>query len=312
MKVLDAEQVAEAVASIDVVKALEEAFAGLAAGTCVQPAQTVAELPDEGGDTIYYPALMKSGNAIGVTVSPFLTSLADAGEPPVTAYTFLLSIENGMPLLLCDSMPLIAARTGATTALAVSRLTTGGERRVAIVGAGPIAESHARFVSQIRAWDSVVVHSRTILAPASAPRREAMSAAAPGATFVGSLEEAVGEADVVLLCTSSATPVLDPQMLKAGVLVTSVSTDGPLAHEVPPGSLPRMNVYCDYRATTPQEAGEMVIAAEKHGWSESEIVADLPELLSGEVGAPADPDLPRFFRSIGLGIEDVAVAAQLV
>ncbi len=311
MKILDAEQVAQAVASIDVVKTMEEAFVGLADGSCVQPRQTVAELPDERGDTIYYPAATKLGSAIGVTVSPFLASLADVGKPPVTAYTLLLSMESGVPILLCDSMPLIAARTGATTALAVSRLTTKADRRLAIVGAGPIAKSHALFVTQMRTWDSIVVHSRAILEPASSPRREAMSAAAPGATFDASLEAAVGEADVVLLCTSSGTPVLDPQMLKSGALVTSVSTDGPLAHEVPPASLSSMNVYCDYRATTPHAAGEMVIAAEKHGWSDDEIIADLPELLSAGNAAPADPSRSRFFRSIGLGIEDIALAAKL-
>lgn len=311
MKVLDAGQVARRVNSIDVVSVLEEAFTGLANGSSVQPQQTVAELPGEAGDAIYYPAVTGAGRAIGVTVSPFLAGLADAGEPPVTAYTLLLSVESGLPILLCDAMPLIAARTGATTAIAVSQMATGDARRLAIVGAGPIAESHARFVTRLWSWDSIAVHSRTINEPASAARREAMSAVAPGVAFCGSLDEAVEDADVVMLCTSSASPVLDPLTLRAGALVTSVSTDGPYAHEVPPATISAMDVYCDYRPTTPHSAGEMVLAAERHGWSPDRIVADLPELLSGAKAQTEDPKRIRFFRSIGLGIEDVALAALL-
>ena len=311
MKFLDANEVAEQLESVDVSTALRQAFAGLAEGSCVQPSQTVVDLPDEAGDTIYYPAVTRAGGAIGVTISPYLMGVAKAGELPVTAYTLLLSMDTGLPILLCDSMPLIALRTGATTALAVARLA-GEARRLAVIGAGPIAASHARFASELKQWDSLVVYSPTINDPGSAQRRDAMCAAAPVSGFAGSLEEAVEGAEVVMLCTSSATPVLNPVELRAGVLVTSVSTDGPVAHEVPPAALGSMDVYCDYRATTPAAAGEMRLAAEKHGWSPDEIVADLPELLSGDEPAKPQAERVRFFRSIGLGIEDIAVAALLV
>nr|BFE94480.1 hypothetical protein GCM10020185_50160 [Pseudomonas brassicacearum subsp. brassicacearum] len=78
----------------------------------------------------------------------------------------------------------------------------------------------------------------------------------------------------------------------------------------PPQSLNDMDVFCDYRQTTPGSAGEMLIAGEEHGWEASSIVGDLPELLSEHV---ARPDYQRhvFFRSIGLGLEDVALANAL-
>jgi L-arginine dehydrogenase len=54
----------------------------------------------------------------------------------------------------------------------------------------------------------------------------------------------------------------------------------------------------------------MVIAGKEGIWSASEIVADLPELVSGT--APPRGDGRSFFRSIGLGIEDAAVAVALL
>lgn len=72
-----------------------------------------------------------------------------------------------------------------------------------------------------------------------------------------------------------------------------------------------LDVYCDYRRTAPLSAGEMVIAAESHGWSADAILGDLPELVAGAV-QPAFGRRHRFFRSIGMGLEDIAVAAEVL
>jgi len=313
MKVLDRASVSDAIATLDILGILRAAFVGLAEGTCVQPPQTAAPLPSDAGDVIYYQAAMGGpAGVMGVTVSPFLTQLLSADLPPVTAYTLLLSAETGLPVLLCDSLPLIVARTGATTALAISALARPEDERLAIIGAGPIAESHGRFAQLVRPWQSVIVHSRTIMDPSSSERREAMAAAIAGVTFTDSLEEAVADADVIMACTSAETPVLDPRSLRAGTLVTSVTTDGPNAHEVPPVALPALDVYCDYRGASPLFAGEMVLARDEAGWTAESVLGDLPELLSGYVSPELGTDRVKFFRSIGLGIEDIAVASALL
>jgi L-arginine dehydrogenase len=118
------------------------------------------------------------------------------------------------------------------------------------------------------------------------------------------------DADVIMLCTSSAGPVIDPSSLSKPALITSISTNAPRAHEVPPQSLNDMQVFCDYRLTTPGSAGEMLIAGEQHGWDKSCIVGDLPDLLSEKVQRP-EYGRHVFFRSIGLGLEDIALANAL-
>jgi L-arginine dehydrogenase len=97
--------------------------------------------------------------------------------------------------------------------------------------------------------------------------------------------------------------------IKPGMLVTSISTNVARAHEVPPDALARMNVYCDDRSTTPLIAGEMVLASE-NGWSREDIRGDLGELACGKEQAPS-PDRASFFRSMGLGIEDVKMALEI-
>ncbi|MNW22080.1 hypothetical protein D3C71_2233660 [compost metagenome] len=54
----------------------------------------------------------------------------------------------------------------------------------------------------------------------------------------------------------------------------------------------------------------MRLAREQHDWSPTSIRGDLPELVAGSAPLPAY-DRHVFFRSIGLGLEDVAIASDL-
>jgi L-arginine dehydrogenase len=74
-------------------------------------------------------------------------------------------------------------------------------------------------------------------------------------------------------------------------------------------ALPRWQVFCDYRATAPLTAGDFIAAIQGGDWAATDIVADLPELVTGAVAVRRDG--LRYFRSTGLGIEDLAVASLL-
>ena len=217
-------------------------------------------------------------------------------------------MRSGQPLLLCDAKSLTTARTAATTAVAVEELAPAHATRLAIIGSGPVARAHLHYVKNLRDWQEIRLYSPR-LAAESATRHAELRALDPRLQLCTSQEEAVATADVILLCTSSAGPILDPLRLGRNVLVTSISTNAPRAHEVPPASLVGMDVYCDYRATTPGAAGEMVLASES-GWNRQLIRGDLPELVSGLVAKPTY-ERPVFFRSIGLGLEDMALANAL-
>jgi L-arginine dehydrogenase len=125
--------------------------------------------------------------------------------------------------------------------------------------------------------------------------------------LVACAEEAAEGADVVLLCTSAAAPVVDVRRLAPGSLVTSVSTNAPMAHEIDPAALGDLDVYADYAPSAFAAAGEMRLAAADHGFTLGAIRGDLPALVAGSAPAPGG-DRPVFFRSVGLGIEDAAVA----
>ncbi|WP_439887693.1 ornithine cyclodeaminase family protein [Pseudomonas sp. MBLB4123] len=291
---------------IDVHQIMLAMFRSLAAGEAVQPAQQLVEFPNAAGDFINYLGVLAEAGVYGVKTSPYIVRQQG---PLVSAWTLLMSMHSGQPLLLCDAGLLTTARTAATTAVAVDALAPAQARRLAVIGSGAVARAHVHYARGLRAWQSIAIYSPGLLEqdPAQLQQLQRLD---PRLQLCARLEEATDGAEVIMLCTSSAGPVLDPTKLGRPALITSISTNAPRAHEVPPQSLDDMDVYCDYRATTPASAGEMCLASEDHGWDRSQIRGDLAQLLSDQAPLP-DYRRHAFFRSIGLGLEDIALAHAL-
>ncbi|MCU1738173.1 MULTISPECIES: ornithine cyclodeaminase family protein [Pseudomonas] len=301
--VIDSQQAHRLLQQIDVPQILRKLFRDLAAGQAVQPAQQLVEFPQGAGDFINYLGVLADDQVYGVKTSPYI--VREQG-PLVTAWTLLMSMQTGQPLLLCDAGELTTARTAATTAVAVDALTPLDAKRLAIVGSGPVAQAHLHYARGLRDWQDISLYSPNV----NADKRARLNDIEPRLRIVEHLEQALEDADVILLCTSSATPVIDPSQLRKPALITSISTNAVRAHEVPPQALNDMQVYCDYRKTTPGSAGEMLIAASQHGWDAGQIHGDLAELLSEQTPRPTYAR-HVFFRSIGLGLEDIALANAL-
>lgn len=302
--VLDAAAVDALLPHVDTVGAMRALFAELGRGAAIQPQQTLALFPEDRGDFITYLGASTSAGVFGAKLSPYLVK---PGKPVITAWTVLMSMETGLPLMLCDAGALTTQRTAGTTALAVDHLARGNAQILAIIGSGPVARAHLQHVLPLRKWTAIRVYSPNLAA--DPVRLMEWTSLDPRIVVASSAEAAGADADAVLLCTSSGTPVFDTSMLTAGALVTSISTNAAQAHEVAPGFLPLADVYCDYGSTTPSVAGDMVLATAA-GWDPATIRGDLAGLATGAAPAPTGKR-PVYFRSIGLGLEDIFMARAL-
>ena len=288
--------------SVDVVATLEHTFAALHKGLVAQPPQTLTLFPQDRGDFITYLGVLSHVDIFGAKLSPYIPTGA---SPIITAWTILMSMKTGLPLLLCDAASLTTERTAATTCLAVQKLARPDAAVLAVIGSGAIAFAHIRYALSVRQWREIRVFSPGLAAKPE--RQSALKALDSRVQVATNAAECIREADVVMLATSSGKPVIDPADIGKNSLITSISTNVARAHEIDPALLPTMDVYCDFKATTPESAGEMVLAAESGQWSREYIKGDLADLCAGEIPAPKY-EKPVFFRSIGLGIEDVAIA----
>lgn len=302
---VDDDTVRRTLPALDIPRTLAEMFRALGAAQAVQPPQTLTLFPDRAGDYITYLGALADQKVFGAKLSPYIVT---GGRPIVTAWTMLMSMETGRPLMWCDAGLLTTERTAGTTALAIDHLARPAARRLALIGAGAVGLAHLRHVAPLRPWESIRVFSPDLAH--NVAKRDAISRTDARAVVSPSAEACVQDADVVMLCTSSGSPVLHEDMLQRPALITSISTNVADAHEIPPAWLPHMDVYCDYRKTTPASAGEMKLAAAQHAWSADRLVGDLSDLVTGACSKPAY-ERHAFFRSIGLGLEDIAIAHAL-
>ena len=303
--IVQQDAVRKALPHLDVRGALTRMFLALANDSAVQPPQTFTPFPQGAGDFITYLGVMADAKVFGAKLSPYIVT---DSKPVITAWTALMSMETGQPLMWCDAGLLTIERTAGATALAVDHLAAAAARRLAIVGAGAVGQAHLRHLAALRPWDSISVFSPELAGNDS--KRAEVNALHERVRVCTTLEDCLRDADVVALCTSSGTPVLAENMLTKPALITSISTNVANAHEIPPAWLPDMDVYCDYRKTTPASAGEMKLAGQLHDWSPESVLGDLPELVAGTARKPSGRQ-HAFFRSIGLGLEDVAIANEL-
>lgn len=303
--ILNQEEIEGLIPKINVKEAIREMFVALATQKAVQTAQSYTQFPNAKGDVITYQGVLEKRGVFGAKLSPYISN---NDQPFVTAWTCLMSMQTGQPLLLCDSSQLTTERTAATTALAVELLSKKDSKVLTIIGSGSVALAHLKHVKELRSWDEVRIWSPNLKGDSN--KRQQWSTLLPSIQFSESADTASAEADVIMLCTSSGTPVLDTRCIKNNSLVTSISTNVSQAHEVSPEFLTQAQVYCDYRVTTPDSAGEMVIAKQKHNWDRDSIAGDLAELVVEQCQLP-DGNSPVFFRSLGLGLEDIAIANEI-
>jgi ornithine cyclodeaminase/alanine dehydrogenase-like protein (mu-crystallin family) len=194
--------------------------------------------------------------------------------------------DTGQLRALLNASAITEIRTAAVSAVATRALARSDARVVAILGGGVQARSHEAAMravlpdAEIRTWT----------------RRDG-----------GTPEAVLRDADVVCTCTSAREPILLRDWLIPGAHVNAVGSSVPSARELDDGTVAAATLVVDRRESALNEAGELLLA----GFGEERIAAELGEVLVGSHPGRTDATQLTVFKSLGLGVEDLA-AAELV
>ncbi|MBM4194490.1 MAG: ornithine cyclodeaminase family protein [Gemmatimonadetes bacterium] len=272
------------------VPAMERALADLSAGKAVQPVRTTIQVPGREGYLFVMPAY--ADGALGAKLVSYFPK--NVGIESHFASIQLFDPASGEPVATMDGTLITEMRTAAVSAVATERLARKDARVLAIVGAGVQARSHLAALRSVRAFDEIRVWS---------PRSGAAFAAAHGVTAYASAEACVRDADVIVVATTSSTPVLHGAWVKDGAHVNSVGAPLPGARELDDAFVRRATVFVDSRAGAEIESGDVIAAGR--------IEAELGEVVLGRhTGRSSDTEV-TWFKSLGMAVEDV-VSARLV
>ena len=227
----------------------------------------------------------------------------DAHQGTVT----LFDGETGVPTAILDASAVTEIRTAAVTAVATGLLARADARTLAVLGAGVQGRAHLAALAAVRDFEQVRVYAPT----RAHAQALAEQAALPGArvTAVATAEDAVRGADVVVAATNSREPVLARAWLKPGAHVNAVGASTPQAREIDTATVAASALFCDSRESVRNEAGEFQLAVREGAITgEEHIRAELGEVLAGSAPGRRDDGELTLFRSLGIGVEDLAAA----
>jgi ornithine cyclodeaminase/alanine dehydrogenase-like protein (mu-crystallin family) len=247
------------------------------------------EVTGQGG---FFAAMPAYAGALGAKLVTFYPG--NDGIPTHHALVLLFRPETGEPLVTMDGRLITEMRTAAVSAVATQLLARPDAATLAILGSGVQAGSHLEALRLVRPFGDVRVWS---------PRNADGFARRLGVRAAGSAEEAVRGADVVVVATTSRTPVLFGEWLSPGAHVNAVGAVRPDWRELDDETLRRARLYVESRESATREAGDVIAARE--------VFAELGEVVAGSRPGRLSRDEITLFKSVGVAVEDV-VAADLV
>jgi ornithine cyclodeaminase/alanine dehydrogenase-like protein (mu-crystallin family) len=283
-------------------EAVELAFRRLAEGKLVLHCRQRIELAEKA--FLHY---MAAGDHLGGYMGlKIYTSVRGALRFLVPLYR----AQTGELLALIEADYLGQMRTGAASGVATKYMAQPDAHAVGIVGTGLQARTQLEAIAAVREVETVRAFGRNPERTARFAREMTERLRVPIAP-VSTAEEAVRGADIVVTATTSSTPVVLGRWLAPGAHVNAIGANFPQKRELDDEAIHRAGIIAaDSREQSKLEAGDLiqVFGDDLSRWS---ALRELSEIVVGRASGRTDPRQITLFKSNGIAIEDVAVAAPV-
>ena len=222
----------------------------------------------------------------------------------------LFDPDTGEPVAVVHAGEITAIRTAAASAVATDALARADASRLAILGYGEQAATHARALGKVRRLDSVTVWGRSPDRAREFARRMGAELGLP-VTAAASAEEAVAEADIVCTVTNAAEPILLGKWLRAGTHVNLVGSSHAAPVEVDNDLVVRARFVADSREGVLQQGAEFLRAKAAGLIGDDHIVAEIGQVLVGDIKGRRTAEEITAYKSLGHVVQDLATAWAL-
>lgn len=223
----------------------------------------------------------------------------------------LFDVRNGQPAALIEANLLGQMRTGAASGVATKYMARPDAKIVGCFGTGFQARAQLKAVCSVRRIERVEVYGR------NDDRRQKfadeMSELCNVPVIpVHSPEDVAAEKDIVICATSSPVPLFDGHALAEGTHINAIGSNYLTKTEIDVTTIRRADrIVCDSREACKLEAGDFVAALEG-GSLEWVRVHELSDVVHGRETGRAHAEDITLFKSVGLALEDLAVAVRIL
>lgn len=289
---------------------MEQALMNLGRGEGINPLRPVMFLPEKVGALGMMPAYLGEPPAMGAKIVSVMPKNYGTKYDSHQGVVLLFENEHGSLLAMVDASEITAIRTAAVSAVATRLLARSDASDLAIIGSGVQGASHleamllARPIDRIRIWSKTGSNSQLF------SERE-------GAKFtrhievMPSIEAAVDGADIICTTTMAPQPILKGDWLAPGVHINAVGSSIKSTRELDTAAVVKSRLFVDRRESTLNEAGDFLFPKAEGAINDDHIQGELGEILLGQIEGRKTVEEITLFKSLGLGVEDIASAFHI-
>ncbi len=306
---LSKSQVSSLLSMAESIKAVEEAFRELALGTATMPTRLSLSIPKKQGWLGVMPAYLAQAESLITKIVTVYQNNATRHEiPNVLAAVILNDVETGRIEAIMEGSQITAMRTGAVSGVATKYLARNDAYRMGIFGAGVQARRQLEAVRGVREIRSVSVYdtrkemTRDFVAEATAQADVKVSVAKTP-------DELVRDSDIIVTATTSATPVFNGRKIGPGTHINAIGAFTPSTREVDSETVATSKIVVDSLDAALAEAGDIIIPLKDGVIQRENVWAELGEIVTGKKAGRTSQEEKTLFKSVGLGIQDAAVAS---
>ncbi len=225
--------------------------------------------------------------------------------PTVFSILIYTHPETGFPLAICDGSYHTVMRTGAAGAVSAKWMARRDARRLAIVGAGHMAEGALATCNEIFEWEEVRVWSRS-----QATLDHFMQTQQPKFPRLQIrpstiLEQVVRGADVVVTVTPARGPIVMDDWIAPGTHIAAIGADKGGDQELDPRILQRARIFVDDIRQCRTD-GEINVPLQQGLIMESDIAGEIGEVITGRKPGRTSNSEITLFNSTGIALQDSA------
>jgi len=226
----------------------------------------------------------------------------------VRFWVHLFDLATGELVAILQADRLGQQRTGAASGVATKYLARSDASTVGIVGTGWQAQSQLEAICVVRPIRRVLCYGR------DKARREAFAkkmSSHLGVTVhvAASAEDAIRDADVAIAATNAPEPVIHGDWLRAGCHINAMGANRLETRELDDVVVGRCAFVATDSIEQAREEGGDLVEPIKRGLITWDLIHEISEVVAGKIPGRRKADDITLFKSHGIAIEDVAVAA---
>lgn len=302
-------------ASLDMaacIRACDAAFAAYSTGRASTPGVISLEIPEREATVHVKAGHLGMEPYFAVKVAAGFPQNLALGLPANDGMVMVFDARTGEPAaFLLDNGYITDLRTGAAGGVAAGHLAKEDVRTVAVIGTGAQARYQLDALAEVRpGFTQVRVWGRDPgRATACAADLRARVGLPEGCTVVVAedVRDAVSDADVVITCTASRSPLVRAEWLAPGAHVTAVGSDDVGKQELEATVIAAADITAVDSRSQCASFGELQHAVAA-GLIRPEDAVELGEICAGRNPGRTSADQLTVCDLTGLGVQDVAAA----